>query len=146
MKISTKLKGFAYANLLAMLMMSSGATLAAENSDAGKSDYDMLCASCHGKLGKGDGPLQSELMKQIPDLTVLTKNNNGVFPFDRVIMIIDGRQRVKAHGPRDMPVWGNVFSVQTSIYNESITLSDAQAIARSRLLSLTEYLSRLQAK
>jgi hypothetical protein len=36
------------------------------------------------------------------DLTVLTKKNNGVFPFDSVYEIIDGRKTVIAHGTRDI--------------------------------------------
>ena len=40
------------------------------------------------------------------DPTTLSRQNGGVFPFDRVYSVIDGRQAVKGHGSRDMPVWG----------------------------------------
>lgn len=82
----------------------------------------------------------------MPDLTVLARNNNGVFPFDRVYQVIDGRQQVRTHGPRDMPVWGNSLRSQSSLYFEDYPPSDTDSSARSRILALTEYLYRLQGK
>ena len=114
--------------------------------DIGKGEYEAACAVCHGLKGKGDGPFVSQLTAKMPDLTVLAKNNQGVFPFDRVYQVIDGRQEVKAHGLREMPVWGRAFGRQSSIYFESYPPQDADSQARSRILALTEYLFRLQAK
>jgi hypothetical protein len=37
---------------------------------------------------------------------VLSKNNNGVFPLNAVYEVIDGRKSIKAHGTREMPIWG----------------------------------------
>ena len=42
--------------------------------------YGELCAVCHGKSGKGDGPAAGALKKSTPDLTVLASNNGGIFP------------------------------------------------------------------
>ncbi|MFA5924658.1 MAG: cytochrome c [Methylococcaceae bacterium] len=112
--------------------------------DIGKMEYDSACAVCHGLTGKGDGPLKSQLTKPVPDLTVLAKNNKGVFPFDRVYQIIDGRQEIKAHGPREMPVWGRAFNTETSIYFDNYPSHDSESAIRSRILALTEYLYRLQ--
>jgi hypothetical protein len=44
-----------------------------------------------------------------PDLTQLSKKHQGQFPFWQVYRIIDGREEVKGHGTRDMPIWGEVF-------------------------------------
>jgi len=77
--------------------------------DVGKGEYDAACAICHGAGGRGDGAYTSQLKGQVPDLTVLAKNNQGVFPFDRVYQIIDGQQELKAHGSREMPIWGRAF-------------------------------------
>jgi hypothetical protein len=107
--------------------------LAATGIEDAKRDYEVACASCHGLTGKGDGPLKDELKSRVPDLTVLARNNNGAFPFNRVIQVIDGREQVKAHGPREMPVWGNSFR-----------LHDTGPTASSRIKALTEYLNRLQ--
>ena len=69
-----------------------------------------------------------------------------MFPFDRVYQIIDGRQEVKAHGTREMPIWGLAFRRQTSIYYQNYPPQDEESGARSRILALTEYVYRLQAK
>jgi hypothetical protein len=146
MKISTKFRIIAVAHIGAMLIGSSATTHAADNLDIGKMQYDSTCAVCHGLSGKGDGPMKSQLVSRMPDLTVLARNNSGVFPFDRVYQIIDGRQEIKAHGPREMPVWGRTFNTQSSIFFQNYPPSDVESNARSRMLALTEYLYRLQAK
>ena len=114
--------------------------------DIGKGEYEAACAVCHGIKGKGDGPFVGQLTAKTPDLTVLAKNNQGVFPFDRVFQVIDGRVDVKAHGLREMPVWGRAFGRQSSIYFDSYPAHDQESQARSRILALTEYLYRLQGK
>ena len=83
------------------------------NSELGKQEFESKCAACHGLSGKGDGP-QSTVTRPA-DLTVLAKNNGGVFPTRRVYEIIDGRQDVAAHGPRTMPIWGRYFQVGAPI-------------------------------
>lgn len=140
MSVITKFKSIALV-YLALIGSSS-----AENLDIGKNEYDGACAVCHGNNGKGDGPMMSQLVNRVPDLTALARNNNGVFPFDRVYQIIDGRREVKSHGSRDMPVWGRHFNMQSSIYFENYPPQDMESATRSRILALTEYLYRLQAK
>jgi mono/diheme cytochrome c family protein len=129
-----------------LVACSTGTSLAADMLDVGKMEYEGACAVCHGLSGKGDGYLRSQLANRVPDLTVLARNNKGVFPFDRVYQIIDGRQEVKSHGPREMPVWGRSFNLQSSIYFENYPRQDVESAARSRILALTEYIYRLQAK
>ena len=146
MKISTNFRTVAAVPVAAMLAGLSATAVAADKLDIGKMQYESACAVCHGPLGKGDGPLRSQLVSRVPDLTMLTRNNNGVFPFDRVYQIIDGRQEIKAHGPREMPVWGRGFNMQSSIVFENYPPYDTESNARSRMLALTEYLYRLQAK
>jgi mono/diheme cytochrome c family protein len=113
--------------------------------DIGKGEYEAACATCHGLNGKGDGPAARQLNVKVPDLTVLGRNNQGVFPFDRVYQVIDGRQEVRGHGSREMPVWGHAFRQQTSVYFYSVPYDDESA-ARSRILALVEYVYRLQGK
>jgi hypothetical protein len=83
------------------------------------------------------------LIKDIPNLTTLSKRNGGVFPFLRVYETIDGRQEVQMHGSRDMPVWGREFSAQSLDLNPYY---NTEAFARAKILALTEYIYRLQAK
>jgi mono/diheme cytochrome c family protein len=72
--------------------------------------YRAYCASCHGKDGKGHGPVAPVLKATVPDLTVIGKNNGGTFPVGRVRRIITGEWIIASHGSREMPVWGPIFS------------------------------------
>ena len=113
--------------------------------DIGKIEYETACAVCHGLTGQGDdGLLKDLLVKPMPNLTALAKNNKGVFPFDRVYQIIDGRQEIKTHGTRKMPIWGNTFNNQSSVYFRNFPPHDSESAARSRILALTEYIYRIQ--
>lgn len=68
--------------------------------------YKRFCASCHGPDGAGDGPVAASLKQRPPDLAGITARHRGEFPEATLRQIIDGRAGVKAHGARDMPVWG----------------------------------------
>ncbi len=72
--------------------------------------YRAYCASCHGKNGKGNGPVAPALKATVPDLTMITKKNGGKFPVARVRRIITGEGIIASHGSREMPVWGPIFS------------------------------------
>jgi len=117
----------------------------AQNVDVGKSEYDAHCAQCHGLNGKGHGPYVPMLKAGtvLPDLTTLAKNNNGVFPVQHIVETIDGRVPVGAHGPRDMPIWGQFYKAQSPGVNPDY---NPDAFARVKILFLTEYIYRLQAK
>jgi len=88
------------------------------------------------------------------DLTQLTKQNNGVFPFAEVVKTIDGRSEVKGHGSREMPVWGKVFRPPypgSPVDLEGARTSElfgpeSEAVVRGRILALAEYLHRIQQK
>lgn len=76
---------------------------------SGEQLYARFCASCHGKEGRGDGPVAASFTIEVPDLTLLARRAGGRFPLDRVMRIIDGRTTLGAHGARTMPVWGEDF-------------------------------------
>lgn len=139
---------FAIGVLVAGAVMTANAQQggpSAQNVDVGKYEYDGHCAICHGSGGTGQGlePYWSFLSKTIPNLTMLSKNNGGVFPFARVYQTIDGREQVQAHGIRDMPVWGRDYVTMSATISPSY---DHEAFARAKILALTEYVYRLQAK
>ena len=117
----------------------------AQKFDFGKREYDGNCAVCHGKLGKGDGPYAGIIDTRIADLTTLSKRNNGVFPYQRVYEFVDGRQVVKAHGTRDMPIWGTRYLAASVDYSFDVPY-DLEAFVRTRIVALTDYVYRLQAK
>jgi mono/diheme cytochrome c family protein len=76
---------------------------------AGVDLYRAYCASCHGKNGKGNGPMAPALKATVPDLTVIAKNNRGQFPVTLVRRILMGDATSVSHGSREMPVWGPLF-------------------------------------
>jgi mono/diheme cytochrome c family protein len=121
----------------------SDVVVAGDAADIGKQEYDASCAVCHGPAGKGDGPFAAALKMPMPDLTVLSKNNGGVFPSSRVFSLIDGREEVQGHGPRDMPVWGETFLAKAP-HGESPL--NREAFVRARILALIDYMNRLQAQ
>ena len=82
------------------------------------------------------------------DPTTLSRQNGGVFPFDRVYSVIDGRQAVKGHGSRDMPVWGKAYGSETVRAGEHYgdMPYTMEMYVRARILSLIDYLNRIQAR
>lgn len=96
------------------------------------------CTPCHGTSGRGDGPAAEALRTPPADLTRISQRNGGRFPAVEVGQYIDGRFDVPAHGTREMPIWGSVFS-------ESIPeLGIGDEIARGRVWSVVEYLRTIQ--
>ena len=75
----------------------------------GRVTFQRYCASCHGRQADGNGSIASVLKVRPADLRLLSVNNDGEFPKERVRRSIDGREGTAAHGRRDMPVWGEVF-------------------------------------
>lgn len=75
----------------------------------GEGMFLRYCASCHGADGKGHGPVAATLKKAPADLTRIAERAGGKFDEPAVLATIDGRRLVSEHGPRDMPVWGDVF-------------------------------------
>ena len=103
----------------------------------GRTSYRLYCRNCHGKDGKGGGPI-AELLKVAPaDLTVLSADNEGRFPEDEVYGSIDGRKNVRGHGSREMPIWGYSFQDPTRT-------EDQEAEVRERILDLVAYVKSLQ--
>jgi mono/diheme cytochrome c family protein len=71
--------------------------------------FRAYCASCHGKDGKGNGPVAATLKATVPDLTIITVSNDGNFPVARMKRIIMGEGMIATHRTREMPVWGPIF-------------------------------------
>ncbi len=113
--------------------------------DIGKREYESSCAVCHGVNGKGGGSFAQMLQVSMPDLTTLSKRNGGVFPAARVYDIIDGRADVKAHGTREMPIWGRHFDYRAAPRYDDYPW-ESEAFVRARILTLIDYLYRLQEK
>ncbi len=129
-----------FAALVAAPVLSHGQAV-----DIGQREYINRCAVCHGETGKGDGPLAAQLKSPVSDLTKIQKNNMGVFPFDRLYRVIDGREAVAAHGPREMPIWGNEDTVDV-ITGFRVNPKELESYVRGRIIALIGYIYTLQAK
>ena len=121
--------------IIANTIIGFSASASAQDIDVGKTEYQSSCGACHGIDAKGNGPVGKELKTRHADLTVLAKNNNGVFPFDTVYKMIDGRNStISSHGTREMPIWGYRFT-------------PPQAFRfKSRILAVIDYLKHVQEK
>jgi len=100
----------------------------------GKVHFQKYCSSCHGK--DGTGLIIDTMDIQPADLTMIRNDRkNDEFPILEIANKIDGRKMAKAHGSRDMPIWGEVFST-----NEHLTESQI----KGKLGELIAYLMSIQ--
>lgn len=98
--------------------------------------FKEYCAVCHGNDAKGDGPAADALKKRPADLTQLSRKNGGTFPELHVMNFIKGQDVVAAHGSRDMPIWGSIFS----------QMSSNPDLVQVRTYALLKYIEEMQAK
>ena len=105
---------------------------------AGHDLFTFYCATCHGRLGTGDGPVAAALKSPPPDLTRLARRNGGTFPRERVeAFVTNGRDvPTPAHGSSDMPVWGPVFR----------GLDPSDALVKVRIANVVTYIESIQVK
>jgi mono/diheme cytochrome c family protein len=93
--------------VLSVVVLSATASAAQSHEIArGRSLYLEHCAVCHGRTGDGRGPMASVLSTPPTNLRHLAERYGNPLPTDQIARFIDGRADVRAHGPRDMPVWG----------------------------------------
>ncbi|MGO9059920.1 MAG: c-type cytochrome [Candidatus Binataceae bacterium] len=92
--------------MFALLLIGSLTRAETGNVEQGQAVYSKLCASCHGPTGAGDGPVASSLSTRPVDLRLLSSRYGNPLNANEIARFIDGRTDVRAHGPRDMPVWG----------------------------------------
>ncbi len=82
--------------------------------------------------------MASELKAKPANLTLLTKENGGVFPYTKLRKIIDGSYKegnFRAHSSQEMPIWGDVFRRQAAG-----SYMDAQA----RIMNILDYIEMIQ--
>lgn len=127
---------------VALTLLAGAALGQAARVDLGKREFDANCAVCHGSSGKGNGPYLDMLKRSPPDLTTLARRNGGILPVNRLYEVIEGAN-VPGHGSRDMPIWGAAFRIQAGEYYADMPY-DTTAYVRSRILTLVEYINRLQ--
>ena len=118
---------------VAVLLLLSTAKVSAQTA---KIDYQHFCASCHGIHAEGG----KEVDIPGPDLTHLSQNNGGRFPFQEVYDVVDGRKKAAAHERLlSMPLWGEYFQPQ------GVSKGASEAKVKSRITDLVRYIQSLQA-
>ena len=104
---------------------------------SGMQMYINYCASCHGVDGRGNGPAAAALRIPPTDLTVLSKNNHGVFPETHIVTVLQYGAEFPSHGSAEMPVWGPIFGKMDTVNPQ---------VKQLRISNLIRYLKTLQVK
>jgi len=141
MKLTCKAARVGWLWLLILLAMIAGrgdTAIAQDVDGAGRQLFERHCSACHGMDGRGEGPVATALRTPPADLTQMAKRRGGAFPAAEIAAYIDGRAEVRAHGSRDMPVWGERFGEQVG------GGSLGEEVVRGNLLVLMQYLQSLQ--
>lgn len=143
--------GFArqLAGLSGLLLLAAGTAAFAQEDlgteSIGKMEFQRNCASCHGMGGKGDGPLVEFLRQSPSDLTLLSKNNGGIYPQDKVYEWIRDPKRIRAHGTEEMPIWGDRYSMEI-IEKYGPDYYGPGSSVQERILELVFYIGSIQQK
>ena len=104
---------------------------------SGAEDFRHYCAACHGPDGKGKGTWNGT---EVPDLTRLSQQNGGKFPFEEIHKVVDGRSKSRWHQRRrDMPYWGQVFEMEAD--NPA-----SKAKVEGRIAAIVDYIRGIQEK
>jgi mono/diheme cytochrome c family protein len=135
-----------FATMVAVGMACTAAVAQNMPIDYGRAEYESNCAGCHGRSGKGDGHFRAFLNRPPSDLTTITRNNNGVFPAQRLYEVIQGSQAVPGHGAAgEMPIWGDEYRASAA-RDPQVGPFASEAYTRNRINLLVEYLYRIQQK
>jgi len=100
----------------------------------GIDNFHAYCSPCHGRDGRGDGPVAAALKRRPSDLTTLARRNHGVFPRADVRDFITNGRDVPEHGTIDMPIWGPTFRA----------LDSSDRSVAIRIANVVEYLATIQ--
>jgi cytochrome c len=131
-----------YFAILVGALISTAATARPQETEViagGELEYQNHCAICHGVDGKGHGIMAKFLTISPSDLTQIAKKNAGRFSFWQVYRVIDGREEIRGHGTREMPIWGARFQADAKGSDPG-----SRAQVAGRLLGLVFYLQHIQ--
>ena len=104
---------------------------------AGKKMFVQYCASCHGASAKGEGPAAIAMKTPPPDLTELSKHNDGKYPEGYIGALLKFGRNLASHGSEDMPVWGARFKAIDPVRDPT---------GQQHIDDLVAYIKTLQAK
>lgn len=105
----------------------------------GRDLYAAYCAGCHGRDGKGDGPVARALKIPPADPTTIAKRNGGQFRAFIVEATLNGtraQEPSSAHGTSEMPIWGSIFR----------QLDTRESVAKVRVENLVKFVESIQVR
>jgi mono/diheme cytochrome c family protein len=106
---------------------------------SGQQMYHEYCAACHGVKADGNGPAAPACKVKPSNLTLMTRNNGGKFPYNYFYSVVQfgTPMPTPAHGTADMPIWLPLF----------ISLDNGrQGIELQRMHNIASYVESLQRK
>jgi len=120
--------------------------VAAQDLGLGRAEYMANCAQCHGIDGRGDGVIAGYMTTPPSDLTMLTRQHDGTLPRSALYATIEGGRRTGPHGTREMPSWGDRYSVEAAqAFGFTYTPREQAAFIHRRIIALIDYIATLQA-
>lgn len=126
--------------LLTAILLCLATPALPQDADEGAALFARHCAVCHGAEATGDGPMAPILLIQPTDLTELAALEDGVFPTERTVRRIDGRDPLVSHGS-PMPVYGPYFEGRDVV----IRIESGQMMFTSQpVVDLIEWLQSIQ--
>lgn len=133
---------------LALAVLQAAPISAQDAAAVGAAEFNARCAVCHGEMGKGAGEVGKLLKVPPKNLTMLSKENGGVFPLERVYQSIDGSRKIAAHGATmqnasPMPIWGD-YLMAKAMEDEGLPQKTAELVVLGRILSLVYYIASIQ--
>jgi mono/diheme cytochrome c family protein len=109
-----------------------------DESHPGYSTYRQYCGACHGVFADGKGPVAPLLTPPPFDLSRLGERYGMPLPRAEIARFVSGERPVRAHGPTDMPIWGDRLL-------EGVPESAGKTFGkRGRILLILDYLESVQ--
>lgn len=141
------MKRFVELGCLALALALAAPVSAQDAVTLGGEAFNTHCAVCHGADGKGGGEVGALFAQRPKNLTLLSKENGGIFPFERVYQSIDGRAKVVAHGvgASPMPIWGD-YLMADAMQAKGTDPNAAAMLVQGRVLTLVAYIQSIQQK
>ena len=142
-----KYRIFSVFNLISLFILTTSSAIATENVTReevisfGESTYYRFCSVCHGENATGDGPFSENIKISPPDLTKLSAENNNIFPWADLYDVINGKNPIRSHGGKEMPIWGEMFDLNRW---SSHHIEYADTIVHGRIFQLLMYLDAIQ--
>ena len=111
--------------------------ISAVTATSGEKLYKQNCAVCHGNDLKGNGPAPYPFDDVPPDLTTLAQRHGGKFPDEYFSNVMRNGVVLRAHGPPEMPTWGQDFRTRDKLDSAQVDL---------RIANLSDYIKSHQTK